>query len=153
MKMEQEMPNFNKQKKDAIPKQSNDREMKEGVYDVIDAFRLCNRQMQVRTEVIKKINNDEYCSDIMIGKDGIHDLCFGGMDREDVAGHIMHRVLVGTGIDAKEEREFIFDSVDVEIAELFQEILRSSNSEEIDDKIQQFRVQKGQVKTTRQFDN
>lgn len=151
--MEQEMSSFGKQENKITTEQFNVAEIRKGVYDVIDAFGLCNEQMQVRAEVIKKINDDEDCSDIMMGENGIHNLCFRGMDKEEIAGHIMHRVLVGTCINMKENRKFIFDDIDAEIADLFHEILIASSNKEIDDKIQQFRAKKGQIKATCQFDN
>ena len=146
--MEYRMPAFGKQENKIITEQFNVAEIRKGVYDVIEALGLCNKQMKLREEIIKKINDDEYCGDIMIGEDGIHNLCFKGMDKEEVAGHIMHRVLVGTGINVKENRKFIFDDIDAEIVDLFHEILIASSNKEIDDKIQQFRAKKGQIKTT-----
>ncbi len=146
--MEQMMSNLGNQKRDTILEQTKIKGIKEGVYDVMDATKLCNKQMQIRKKIIEKINNNEYCSNIMIeGDDSIHSLCFRDMDKEEVAGHIMHRVLVGTGINLGEEREFIFDSIDTEIANLFDKILKASNNEEVDNEIRQFRVEKGQIET------
>lgn len=151
MRTEQFMPDFNKEKLYNVAVEQYDKQgIQEGTYDVIDAEILRAQQALLRDAIIKKINDDEYCSEIFTD---LHKASFIGFEKEEVAGHIMHRVLVGTNINSNEEREFIFDHIDTEISNLLQEILVASNKQEAHSMIQNFLIKKGQVKITRQFDN
>ncbi len=93
----------------------------EGSYKATEAMAICNIQMEARKKIIAKINDMEFC--IKLFKD-LYKLDFADFDTEEAADHIMHRVLLGTIINKQGEdnRKFIFDSADANIAEIFQKI-------------------------------
>jgi len=140
------MPDFGKNTLYNVAAEQHDKQkIQEGIYDAIDAEILRAEQALLRNTIIKKMNDDEYCSEIFTD---LHKASFIGFEKEEVAGHIMHRVLVGTDIDVKEDREFIFDTIDTEISNLLQEIVAAPNKQEAHNTVQNFLMQKkGQAQT------
>jgi len=101
-------------------------ELVEGSYDATSATNIYENQIELRTEILNKIDDDEYKVKLF---NDLYKIGFNNINQEIAMKHIMQRVLLGTIINRSEEQEkrFLFGKIDAEIVSILQDIVKRLN--------------------------